>query len=451
VTVLGDKGGASEEPSDSAHSAGRLGGEPGNGVLPPSDVTHAAVAGGALGDYVRTLGTRLMTGESGMLPVIVALVLIAIVFQVENSKYLSAGNIVNIFAYSSIYIMFGIAETFSLLLSEIDLSIAAVGFVGAMIMTELMTYPNNWPWWVAVVVALGACALIGAIQGAIITRLRIPSFVVTLAGYLGWFGFLIFITNLDRAAVGGVLSIPSSNPIWGLVNKQMNPAAGWIVLAAAVAAFGVYAWARDARRRFQKLSAPPRSITALEIAGVAAGGALVVWICNLNRGTAFAVQRGVPYFVPVVVVIVAAWTILAGRTRFGRYVYAIGANPEAARRAGINVSRIRTAAFMMGSLTACFAGILFASRQYSMSITVTAGSFTLLGVAAAVIGGTSLFGGRGKPAYAVPGGLTVAALYFGLYLLGVSADGTYMAIAVMLVAAAAVDTLVRRQGSKSAV
>ena len=451
MTTLEDKDGASEEPSDSARSAGPQGVKPGNDLLPSSGVTQTLVAVGSLREYVRALGTRLMNGESGMLPVIAALVLIAIVFQVENSKYLSAGNIVNILAYSSIYIMFGMAATFSLLLSEIDLSIASVAFVGAMIMTELMTYPNNWPWWLAVLVAMGACAVIGAIQGTIITRLRIPSFVVTLGGYLGWFGFLIFITDLDRAAVGGVLSIPSSNPIWGMVNKQMTPAAGWIVLAAAVAVFGVYTWARDARRRAQKLSAPPRSITVLEIAAVAAGGVLLVWICNLNRGTVFAVQRGVPYFVPVVVVIVVAWTILAGRTRFGRYVYAIGANPEEARRAGINVSRIRTAAFMMGSLTACFAGILFASRQYSMSITVTAGSFTLLGIAAAVIGGTSLFGGRGKLAYAVPGGLTVAALYFGLYLLGVSADGTYMAIAVMLVAAAAVDTLVRRRGSTSAV
>jgi D-xylose transport system permease protein len=248
-----------------------------------------------------------------------------------------------------------------------------------------------------------------------------------------------------------VLEIPSSNTIWGIVSKQMSPLASWIVMAAAVAAFGVYTWGRDARRRSQKLSAPPQSITALAILGVAAIGVLLVVICNFNRGTALVAERGMPYFVPVVVVIVAVWTILCGRTRFGRYVYAIGANPEAARRAGINVARIRTAAFMMCALTAGFAGILYASREGSMSITVTVGSFTLLGVAAAVIGGTSLFGGRGKPAYAVIGGITVAAMYWGLYLIDVSADGTDMAIAVLLVAAAAVDTVIRRRRSTSAV
>jgi len=451
VTVLKDKDGESEKQRDAGLAGGHPGTDPAHEPLLAPVVTHSLEVVGSLREYIRTLGARLKNGESGMLPVLTALVLIAIIFQVENTKYLSAGDVVNILAYASIYVMFGMAETFALLLSEIDLSIAAVGFVGAMVMTELMTYPNDWPWWAAVIVAVGVAAAIGAVQGVIITRLRIPSFVVTLAGYLGWYGFLIFITDLDKSALGGVLEIPSSNPIWGIVSKQMSPAAGWIVWAAAVALFGVYTWARDARRRSQRLSAPPPSISALVILGVAAVGAVLVWVCNINRGVGVVSEKGVPYFVPVVAVIVAAWTILCGRSRFGRYVYAIGANPEAARRAGVNVARIRTAAFVMCSVTACFAGIIYASREGSMSITVTTGGFTLLGVAAAVIGGTSLFGGRGKPAYAVAGGLTVAALYWGLYLLGVSADGTYMAIAVMLVAAAAVDTLVRRRGSTSAV
>ncbi len=450
MTVVEDEGGAPEEPAGVPIG----GGQPGSGAsdeLRPTGTTRSLVVAGSVREYVRTFGTRLKSGETGMLPVLVALVAIAVIFQVETSKYLSGGDVVNILAYASMYVMFGMAETFALLLSEIDLSIAAVGFVGAMIMTELMTYPNNWPWWVAVLVAMGVCLVIGAIQGSIITRLRIPSFVVTLAGFLGWYGFLIFVTDLDKSALGGVLEIPSSNTIWGIVSKQMTPAAGWVVVAGAVFIFGVYTWARDARRRSQRLSAPPRSITALAIAGVAAVGAVLVWICNFNRGTVTAPEKGMPYFVPVVVVVVAAWTIVCGRTRFGRYLYAIGANPEAARRAGINVARIRTAAFMMCSLTAGFAGILYASREGSMSITVTVGSFTLLGVAAAVIGGTSLFGGRGKPAYAVIGGVTVAAMYWGLYLLGVSADGTNMAIAVLLVAAAAVDTVIRRRRATSAV
>ncbi len=444
------KGGGSEEKSGLAvDSRGHEVGSPEE--QPPAVATSSLEVVGSLREYANSLGSRLKSGETGILPVLGALVVIAIIFQIETSKYLSGGDIVNILAYASIYVMFGMAETFALLLSEIDLSIASVGFVGAMVMTEIMTYPNNWPWWVAVLIAMGVCTVIGIIQGTIITRLRIPSFVVTLAGFLGWYGFLIFITDIDRSALGGVLEIPSSNAIWGMVSKQMSPAAGWIVMAVAVAAFGVYTWGRDARRRSQRLSAPPRSITALVIAGVAAVGVLLVIVCNFNRGTAIQPEKGMPYFVPVVVVIVVAWTILCGRTRFGRYIYAIGANPEAARRAGVNVARVRTAGFAMCSLTACFAGILYASREGSMSITVTVGSFTLLGVAAAVIGGTSLFGGKGKPGYAVIGGITVAAMYWGLYLLAISADGTDMAIAVLLVAAAAVDTVIRRRRSTSAV
>jgi D-xylose transport system permease protein len=419
-------------------------------VAPPGTTVRLEVVD-SLGEYLRTVGRRLRGGESGMLPVFAALVLIVIVFQVETTKYLSGGDIVDILALASVYVMFGASETFALVLSEIDLSIAAVAFVGAMVMTELLAYPNNWPWWAAVVVGAGVCTLIGILQGTLITRVRIPSFVVTLAGFLGWHGFLIFITDIDRSAVGGVLSVPSSNVIWAIVNEQMSPTASWILLAVAVTLFGAYVWVRDARRRSGGLSAPPPSITLLVIVAVAAAGVVLVWICNFNRGTAFVVHEGLPYFVPVVAAVLVGLTVLFGRTRFGRYMYAIGANPEAARRAGINVALIRTAAFGMCGLTAFFAGVLYTSLQGSISITATVGTWTLLGVAAAVIGGTSLFGGRGKPVYSVLGGVTVAALFFGLDLLGVSADGTYMAIGVMLVAAAAVDAIVRRRRATSAV
>lgn len=403
---------------------------------------------GSLREYAGASWRRIRGGESGTLPVLGALVLIVVVFQVLTSHFLEPRDIVNILALAGIYVLFGVAETFALLLSEIDLSIAYVGFTGAMIMTELMTYPNNWPWWLAVIIALAVCALIGFVQGLIISRLRIPSFVVTLAGYLGFEGFLIFVTDLDKSAVGGVITLPSSNVIWGIVGKQMSPAVSWIVLAASVACFGGYLWFRDARRRSANLSAPPRSITALTIAGVAVLGAALVLVFNVNRG-AFGVVRGVEYFVPCVAVVLVAWSLLTARTRFGRYIYAIGANPEAARRAGVKVAWIRTFAFVMSSVTAGLAGILYVSRQGSMGINVTGGAWTLLGVAAAVIGGTSLFGGRGKPYYALVGGVIVAAIWYGLGLLTVSAAGTYMAIAVVLVAAATVDTLVRRRRATS--
>jgi D-xylose transport system permease protein len=419
-------------------------------LVASAGVAVAPVLAGSMREYVGAWGRRIRSGDSGALPIIAGLILIVVIFQVENSKFLSAGNIVNLLAYGSIFVVFGMGETFALLLSEIDLSIGFVAAVGAMIVAELMAHPFYWPWWSAVIVGLGATAVIGVVQGTIITRLHIPSFVVTLAGLLGWEGFLIFITDLDKSAVGGVVTIPPTNVLYGLINKQMSPIVSWIVLAVAVALFAVYTLARDARRRRSGLSAPPRSITLLVVAVVAVAGILLVLVCNTNRGTTFVVLRGMPYFVPFVVVVLIAMTVVCGRTRFGRYIYAIGANPEAARRAGINVTMVRTLGFTLCAFTAGLAGLLYESRLGSMGVDVTGGTLVLLGVAAAVIGGTSLFGGRGKPVGALLGGLVIAAVYEGLDLLGVSAAAEYMAIAVVLVAAATVDTLVRRRSSTSA-
>lgn len=405
---------------------------------------------GSLREYLRAWGRRVRGGDSGALPIIAGLALVVIIFQVENTKFLSADNIVNLLAYASIFVVFGMGETFALLLSEIDLSIGYVGAVGAMIVAELMARPYYWPWWAAIVVGLAATAVIGGIQGTLITRLRIPSFVVTLSGLLGWQGFLLFITDLDKNAVGGVISIPSTNVLYGLINDQMSPTVSWIVLAIVVALFGGYILTRDARRRASGLSAPPPSISLLMVAVVAIAGVVLVWVCNINRATV-GVDEGVPWFIPFVVVVLIIWTIVLGRSRFGRYIYAIGANPEAARRAGVNVALIRTFAFMCCSLTGGLAGLLYESRLGSMGVNVTGGVLVLLAVAAAVIGGTSLFGGRGKAVHALLGGIVIAAVYEGLDLLGVSAAGTYMAIAVVLLAAATVDATVRRRGSTSVV
>ena len=418
---------------------------PPEGLLAPSEVPMSPVVAGSFREYAGTLWQRIRSGQSGMLPIIGGLILIVVIFQVETSKFLTAGDIVNILAYAAIFVTFGLAETFALVLSEIDLSISYVGFVGAMIMAELVSYPNDWSWWAAVIVSLLVCAVIGLVQGLLITRLRIPSFVVTLAGLLFFEGFLIYITDIDSHAVGGVLSISTNHVIWGIVNDQMSPVVGWIVYVAVLAVFAAYSLVRDARRRTSGLSAPPVSITVATVAGIAVVGALLVWVCNLNRGTAVYVVKGVPYFVLVLIALTLLLTVLFDRTRFGRYLYAVGGNPEAARRAGINVDAIRTLGFVLCAFTAGIAGIIYASREGSMGIDVTGGTFTLLGVAAAVIGGTSLFGGRGKPVYAVIGGVIVAAIYYGLDLLAVSAAGEYMAVAVVLVAAATVDTLARRR------
>ena len=202
-------------------------------------------------------------------------------------------------------------------------------------------------------------------------------------------------------------------------------------------------WLRDARRRRSGLVAPPASLTIAKIVAVLIAAIAVVAVCNTNRGALVAI-RGVPWVVLVVLAVLAAWTFLLGRTRFGRYVYAIGGNAEAARRAGVNLAVIRTVAFTLAGLTAGIAGITEASRLRSVSTALDGGQLVLYAVAAAVIGGTSLFGGRGKALHAVLGGLVIAAIDNGMALKGYSAAAKYIVTALVLLAAVAVDAIARR-------
>jgi D-xylose transport system permease protein len=335
------------------------------------------------------------------------------------------------------------AELYALILSEIDLSVGFVGAVGAAIAMALIGEPQNWPWWAGLIVGMGACAVIGAFQGTIITRLRIPSFVVTLAGLLGWQGVLIYVFDKDKGAVGGVITI-SNSTINDLVSGTMTPVAGWIVLIALVAVFGAATLVSTSRRRAQGLSAPPLSITIARIAAVAVAGGVLVFICNLNRGV-LTPLKGVPWVIPFIVLVLFLQSFLLDRTRLGRYIYAIGASPEAARRAGINVALVRTIAFALCSFTAGLAAVVYASRLGSISVGFDGGTYVLYAVAAAVIGGASLFGGYGKAIHPLLGGLVIATLTNGLALLNISTAGTDIATAVVLLVAVAVDSTLRRR------
>jgi D-xylose transport system permease protein len=403
----------------------------------------------SLGDYLRAWWKRIRGGESGALPIIIGLIVICIFFDVQSSAFFTSANIVNLFVQATFIILLGMAELYALILSEIDLSVGFVGAVGAAIALALMGSPADWPWWAALIVGLAACLVIGAFQGALITRLRIPSFVVTLAGLLGWQGVLIYVFDVDKGAVGGVINV-TNGVIDDLVSGNMTPAAGWILLVVAVGLFALTSILSTGRRRSQGLSAPPLGITLATVGAVAVAGIVLVFICNLNRGVLTPVQ-GVPWVIPILVVIVVAQSFMLARTRLGRYIYAIGASPEAARRAGIHVARVRTITFALCSFVAGLAVVVYASRLGSLSVGFDGGTYVLYAVAAAVIGGASLFGGHGKPIHPVLGGLVIATLTNGLALLNISTAGTDIATAAVLLVAVAVDSTLRRRGRSGAV
>jgi D-xylose transport system permease protein len=430
------------------------------------DLTAAAVAdippgivAQSLGQYLRAWLVRVKSGDAGVLPVVAALLSVTIVFQIvtPNHVYLSPQNLVNLFDQSAVFIVLGIGEIFVLLLGEIDLSVGYVAAIGGIVAALLVQpqqapsdYLHNWPWWGAIIAALLICAAIGAIHGIIITRLRLPSFVVTLAAQMFWFGVMIIILG----AAGGVAIsspiLPDQRAIYGIVYAFLDPLLSWIGLAVIVAIIGGSMWLRDSGRRRSGLVAPPVGLTLAKIAFIAVAGAAVVAICNINRGN-FLPIIGVPWVVPLVLAVVGGSTILLERTQFGRHMYAVGGNPEAARRAGVGVNTIRTWAFIICSATAGLGGIIYASTLGGITTNINGGQYVLFAVAAAVIGGTSLMGGRGRAIHGLLGGLTIGAIYNGLYLLGLPVEYQFIATGLVLMAAVAVDALSRRSATSGSV
>jgi D-xylose transport system permease protein len=390
-----------------------------------------------LSEYTRAWWARIRAGDAGALPVVGGLIIITILFQSLNSNFLTAGNLVNLLIQGSIYMLLAVAELFALLLGEIDLSIGFVAGLGGVIMAELLKQGTGWPWPAAIVAALVATAAIGVLHGTLITRLGLPSFVVTLAGLLGWQGVMLLVLGQ-----GGVVTINNS-VVNDLTSGQLTVAASWIVVLGIAGLYGARLWLRDSRRRASGLVAPPVGITVVKIAATLVSGIVVVLICNTDRGVVTPI-RGLPWVVLLVLGVLAFSTFILGRLRFGRYVYAIGGNPEAARRAGVSLVRIRTLCFTLASFTAGIAGLVYASRLRSVSTSIDGGTLVLYAVAAAVIGGTSLFGGRGKAGQAVLGGLVIAAIDNGMGLQGYSAYVRYIVTAVVLVAAVTVDSWTHR-------
>ncbi len=412
---------------------------PVNGTEAAADVraSDAEAPLDTVGGYLRASMVRIRGGETGVLPVVGGLVLVSVLFQSLNSHFLTSGNLVNLLVQAAVFSLLAMGEVFALLLGEIDLSIGFVAGLSAVVMSELASPTVGWPWWAAIGAALVVSAGIGLVQGTLITRIGLPSFVVTLAGLLFWQGVMLWILGS-----GGSILIQDAT-INDIASGTLTKAAGWVVMLVIVLVFAVLTWRRDAHRRSSGLVAPPPALTIAKIVGALVGGVALVLLNNADRGILVPVY-GMPWVLLLVFAVLAVWTYVLGRRRFGLYVYAIGGNAEAARRAGIHLPRVRTLAFMLVSLTAGIGGVVYASRLRSISTALDGGTLVLYSVAAAVIGGTSLFGGRGKALHGVLGGIVIAAIDNGMGLLGFSAAAKYVVTALVLLVAVTIDAVARR-------
>ena len=315
-------------------------------------VPIAAVAGlssaSTLTEYFRNWIVRIRAGDTGALPVIGGLIILAVIFQALNANFLTAGNLVNLMVQGSVYMLFALGMIFVLLLGEIDLSIGFIGGVAGVVTALLVFGDSAVPWWIAVLAGLLCGAVIGFINGIIITTIGLPSFIVTLAGLLAWNGVMLLILGN-----GGTVPI-NDQMITNLANGLVDPLASWIVLAVLLV---IYIADRILAQRRRKHASEPMSVTLLKIGGVVVAGIVVVWLCNVNRGRGCCPSRACPWVLLIVFFFAVLWTVVLSRTRFGTYVYAIGGNAEAARRAGISVNRIRVAVFTIAGFMGGVAGL----------------------------------------------------------------------------------------------
>jgi len=410
-----------------------------------SDNSETAVVARANADgALRGQLKRLRQGDKGLLPILLGLIVLVIYFQIRNSVFLSSGNLTNLFVQATIFILLAMAEIWLLLLGEIDLSVGFVSALGATTAVILLDNQFHWPWFAALPLAILVTTAIGTLQGFIIIRLRLPSFIVTLAGLLGWEGVLIFF--VDRQGTGGTIPV-QEKVLYDLVNANLSPLWTWIFVLACLAVLIYLIVRRDQSRRTSGLDSVPHFVTIAKAVSLIVAGVVLILIFNRNRGT-FIVLEGMPYAIPVDIAMLAAGSFILTRTRVGRYIYAIGGNAEAARRAGVNVNRYRLLAFVFTGFTAGVAGLIYASRLGGISDNVDP-NLVLLAVASAVIGGTSLFGGRGKMIHAVIGGLVIATIYNGMALISMSAATQYIATALVLLVAVAMDAVARRGATPS--
>ena len=405
-------------------------------------------------DYIGGFWVRIKSGDLGSLPILLGLILLVIIFQSQNENFLTARNFVSLILQMAGYMTIAIGVVFVLLLGEIDLSIGYVSAVAAVLVALLLRDPlaipgigsllmtlgfesNPWPWYVVIPLALGLVSLIGIVQGLIITKFQLPSFVVTLAGFLFWNGVVLILIG------GAGTVIIQDDIVINIANFFLPATASQMLAIGVIVLYALYRASRIYSRRKRGVSTLPTPVIVIEVLAIAFFIYAVVYVANQDRG--------LPMIAIILLLLLVGFSFLAMRTKFGRYVYAVGGNMEAARRAGISVDGIRIRVFMISSLMAGMGGIVLASRLRSVDTAAGGGNLLLNSIAAAVIGGTSLFGGSGRVSSAFLGALVIATVENGMGLLGLSAGVKFVVTGLVLLAAVLIDAITRRGRKNSGI
>jgi D-xylose transport system permease protein len=406
-----------------------------------TEIIHeSATIKGAAADY----WSRVKAGDIGALPAILGLVALCAIFGAMSDVFLTPGNFANLLTQAAAVIVIAMGLVFVLLLGEIDLSAGYAAGVSGAVLVILVTN-HDVAWYIAFPVSILVGALLGFVLGSLVARIGIPSFVVTLAAFLAFQGLLLLL-----AGEGGTIRIEDKT-ILAVENSNLSPLLSWVFFIVVAVVYVGTGLNRLNTRRRAGLKTELVKLWVIKTATllIITGGAVFALNVERSNNPTLVSLKGIPYVVPLILFLLAVGTFVLGRTAFGRHIYAVGGNAEAARRAGINVKRVRIAAFVICSALAAIAGMIFASRQNSISPT-TGGSSTLLyAVGAAVIGGTSLFGGKGKMRDAILGGLVVAVIDNGMGLLGYAAGIKFIVTGLVLLISAGVDAVSRRGSSVS--
>jgi D-xylose transport system permease protein len=411
---------------------------------PPGRTEVPGATSRTLGGHARQYFGRIRGGDMGSLPALLGLIVLCIVFGVARPVFFSEVNFANLFTQGSQVTLIAMGMVFVLLLGEIDLSAGFASGVCGAIMAILLTN-ENWAWYLAIPAAILTGVIIGVVLGVLVAKVGIPSFVVTLAAFLAFQGLvLLLLTGGKNISVNDPFTV-------AIEGKNLPPWLGWVLLVVSVVGYAGVQLNRVRSRRSRGLATDPLSLIAIKVGALAVIGAVAVYFLNEERAInpAFHSLKGIPNVVPLIVVLLLIWTFVLNRTTYGRHIYAVGGSKEAARRAGINVDRIRISVFVICSGMASLGGIVAVSRANSVDPNTGGSNILLYAVGAAVIGGTSLFGGKGRVIDAVIGGAVVAVIDNGMGLLGVSAGLKFIFTGVVLLLAAGVDALSRRRAAAS--